>query len=121
MKRSTLVLALCLCTITFSALAGESLFPVVGTSYRLIYATRPEGEFWPGEVKIVAKGDGQWVLVEFEHEVTQVVRRRIVSPESGASPEATKTPKTTPPTTPTIITQRKWINFALIVAAEQKG
>lgn len=89
----------------------KGVFPRIGASYQLTYATTPEGTYWPLEVKILAKGDGQWVLVEYER--TDYMRRSIRKPDSQAAQEATPSP------TPVVTVERKWINFATLLAADE--
>ena len=88
-------------------------FPRIGASYQLTFDKAPEGQSWPNEVKIIAKGDGQWYLVEYER--TDHPRRRIQKPDS----EPTATSEPTPSPSPVITTHRQWINFAVIVAADE--
>ena len=88
-------------------------FPRIGASYQLTFDKSPEGQAWPNEVKIIAKGDGQWYLVEYER--TVYPRRRLQKPDS----EPTATSEPTPSPTPVITTHRQWINFAVIVAANE--
>lgn len=87
-------------------------FPRVGASYQLTYDKRPEGYYWPLEVKIIAKGDGQWYLVEYER--TERPHRSITKPGSQNAVEGSPSP------TPAVTVERQWINFALLLAANEK-
>ncbi|MEI6704806.1 MAG: hypothetical protein WCL71_14935 [Deltaproteobacteria bacterium] len=89
-------------------------FPRIGASYQLTYDKRPEGHYCPSEVKIIAKGDGQWNLVEYER-TQHPLRRSIVKPASEATPAAQASP--TP--APVVTIEQQWINFALILAADE--
>jgi hypothetical protein len=49
-------------------------FPVVGSSYRVFYAIKPDaGAFSPNVVKILKKGSGGWVFIEAKHSSGDVV------------------------------------------------
>ena len=86
-------------------------FPRIGGSYQLIYDKRPEGYYWPFQVKIIAKGDGQWYLVEYER--TERPHRSITKPDSRTPSEGSTSP------TPVVTVERMWINFALLLAANE--
>ncbi len=119
MKRMRYALALAVLVFTTMRVSAEpvprSEFPRIGASYRLTYATVPEGAYFPLEVKILAKGDGQWVLVEYER--TDFRRTSIRKVGSQAPQEPTPSP--TPSPTPVVTIERKWINFATLLAADE--
>lgn len=77
-------------------------FPKIGATYKIHYIEIPERGWWPEEVKIIEHGSGAWVLVEFEKAV-----RRI----SDGSLQILQPPNRR--------TQRRWINFAALIGAEE--
>lgn len=111
MKVITVFIVTCMFIGVFSASAERDEFPTIGGSYRLIYDSKPEGYFWPIEVKIIAAGEGQWYLVEYQIDLTL---RRLSS--IGKPSEENPAPETQPK----IVTERRWLNFSLILAAEEK-
>jgi hypothetical protein len=93
----------------------ENEFPRIGASYELTYDVKPEGHYWPLDVKIIAKGEGQWYLVEYER--TEPSSRRVIRKPLS---EPTPTPQPTPTPALTVTIERQWINFALLPAANEK-
>jgi hypothetical protein len=87
-------------------------FPRIGAIYQLTFDKQPEGIAWPNQVKIVAKGEGQWYFVEYE-------RTTYPKLKLDSEPITLPTPTPTPTPDPIVTTERQWINFAVVIAANE--
>lgn len=90
--------------------ADDSTFPKVGATYSLSYALEraDQSRTWPTLVKIIERGEGLWCLVEWE---------TLISPEDQGIPKESTSSK---PPLSTKVKERLWINFALLLGAEEK-
>lgn len=92
-------------------LAGDDQkgFPALGKTYDVVFAeTARHGR---AQIKILSKGDGTWILVEFKLRDARIIPR----------PAASKTPQTpqTPPVVNKMDPERLWINTQWIVSASE--
>ena len=87
------------------AKADNENFPNPGGVYDVTFAeTARQGN---GQIKVIRKGEGTWVFVEFTQEST---RRRAVQP--GSPQPAPEEPKR--------IAKKLWINTQWIVSASER-
>jgi len=100
------------------ALAGDDAFPKIGASYRVIYAQKPDGYFWPIEVKVLERGTGLWCLVEYTRDQFTTSSRRVIRSSADAKPPE---PEPTPavPISSLGVTEKRWMNFALLLSAQE--
>jgi hypothetical protein len=87
-----------------TAIASDT-FPVVGKSYEVSYLQMPSGYFWPNKIRILEHGTGEWYLIEFSQPNTE--------PSNSSRHEKSPNPSMAEKT------QKRWMNFSLLLSATQ--
>ena len=86
------------------AQADNENFPNPGRTYDVIFAEN--AQHGDGQIKVIRKGEGSWILVEY----TTQIKPRVFPP-----------PGSPPPPPEEAITKKLWINTQWIVSASEHG